>query len=106
MDKENRKKLAGNYVSRRKTGGVFKIENTETGSFITDCAADLPAAVNKFNFGALTNLCTYNALQSEWKQYGAGAFKLTVLEEITQGEDQSDSDFVNDVSALLELYIS
>ena len=101
----NKKKLRDEYKSKASVGGVYRITCSENGMTWTRGTVDLRGAKNRFEFACKTNLSPEMALNEVWKTYGSKAFALETLEEIEQGETQSQKEFSKDVAALLAMVI-
>lgn len=101
----NKRKLRDEYKSKASVGGVYRITCNENGMTWTRGTVDLRGANNRFEFAYKTNLSPEMALNEAWKTYGSKAFSWDVLEEIEQGETQSQKEFSEDVAALLAMVI-
>jgi len=81
MDKERRKQLVGEYKKIKIMAGVVTITNTKNGKVYVRSVSDLKNIQMRIcmalNAGKYMNL----ALQAEWKEHGADAFRFEVVEE-------------------------
>lgn len=104
LDSQQKKELIAAYKQRKVTGGVFAIKNERNGKSLLCGELNLTACKNRFDFSVMTNSCVFYALQKDWATHGAKAFTFTVLEEIEQGETQTNKAFREDLDTLLEYY--
>lgn len=105
MDKQERKKLADAYKARRAVGGVFAVRNSANGKSLVQYTADLRGSKNRFEFSQATGGCAFMPLQGDYKRYGAGVFKLEVMEELEQKEGQAYTDFKNEIEELYAIVL-
>ena len=98
MDK---KELVNQYKNRTQIGGVFAIKNTAKNKWYVDCAADLAAANNRFNFMA----DSFMKIAKDYKEQKGEAFEFEILEELQKGETQSDKEFQADLTLLKSLWL-
>jgi len=99
---EKRKKLKEQYASRRVMGGVYAIRHVKNGKLMLFCTTDMPGSINRFNFAQQIGGCLHPKLRSEWGKNGS-CFVFELVEELEKKEIQSDSEFKQDVEALLEI---
>lgn len=104
MDRQKRKDLTAAWKNRRKTGGIYVIENTVTGERLLLSSPNLESARNLFAFSQATGSCAHPHFREEWAQLGGQAFALAVLETLEQKEEQSDREFAEELALLLELW--
>jgi hypothetical protein len=99
-----RRELSRAYKERRKRGGIYTITNCRSGKYLLCRTSDLASAHNRFQFAVTTGSTVDPRLRKEWEEYGAAAFTLTVLEELEQGPEQSQADFLADLTTLEALW--
>lgn len=102
MDNEKRKKLKEQYATRRVVGGVYAVHNTQNGKRLLFSTTDMPGSLNRFNFAQQMGGCLHPKLRGEWGINGS-SFAFEVIEELIKKEDQSDSEFKQDVEALIKM---
>jgi hypothetical protein len=105
-DKETKKRLINAYKERAQTqtGGVYLIRNNANGRVLVDVAADMAAAVNRFNFTKQMNTCVNAKLTKDWAHYGSGVFELEVAETMDKSEKQSPAEFLEDLQVLKKMW--
>jgi hypothetical protein len=97
----DRKAIVNEYKQRKEVGGIFRILNTKNGMYFLDCAANLQAKQNGFDFMIATNSCMHYELKAAWAEFGSGSFTFEVLEQIEKKKDQSAAEFNEDLVTLL-----
>lgn len=105
MDRESRKKIIDSYKARRAHGGVFAVRNSANGKRYVSATTDIQGSKNRFEFSQATGSCAYKPMQDDFKIYGKDAFSFEVVEQLTQSEGQSDSDFKNEIDELYGMII-
>ena len=99
-----RREISKQYKARKLHGAVYTITNTVNGKYLIDHAADLASLRNRFQFSATSGSTVHPKLRKDWQELGAKAFVLDVLEELEQGPDQSQADFLEDLKTLEQLW--
>ena len=105
MEQNQRKKeLLRAYKERPLSGGVSVITNTVTGRKLLKCEVDLKGSQNRFDFFQMTDCAPQGTMVDDWKQYGAKAFDFTILEELTQKDNQTAEEFREELNLLGEIW--
>jgi len=99
-----RKELLNSYKDTRALGAVYAIQCGGNGKRWVKSTTNLAGQQNRFQFALMTNGCPEPAMRAEWEKYGAKAFSFVVLEELKQKETQTESEFAEDISLLLEIW--
>lgn len=99
----DRREISRAYKERRQRGGVYTITNTQSGRYLLGHTADLASLRNHFQFAVKTGSAVHPRLRQDWAALGGVAFSLDVLEELEQGPEQSQADFMADLTALEQL---
>ena len=101
----NRKKeLLREYKERKPVGGVYRIVNEASGKYVIDRTANLKSIQNRFEFSQKMGSPTHLQLKKDWDAQGGQAFKLEILEEVEQREDQGQAQFMDELKTLEQLY--
>jgi hypothetical protein len=98
-----RREIINEYKQHQLSGGVYKITNTLHGKYLIGHAANLKSVQNHFQFALTTGSAIHPKLQKDWKELGAQAFTLEVLEELQQRPDQSQAEFMEELKTLEQL---
>lgn len=99
-----RKEIINQYKERKLHGGVYTITNTLSGKYLIGYAANLESVQNRFQFAMTTGSAFHPKLKKDWKELGAQAFTLEVLEELEQKTDQSQDEFLDELKTLEQLW--
>lgn len=83
----SRKDLIREYKERKKPAGVYQIRNTINGKMLLGGSLNLEGVLNGQRFRLETGSHRNAALQAEWKSFGAAAFVLEIVEEVTFTDD-------------------
>jgi hypothetical protein len=100
----DRKALIEEYKNRKITGGVFRVVNTKNGRYLLDCAPDVQARQNAFNFMVGQGSCFDYKLKRDWDAFGSKAFVFEVLGTLEKKNEQTQDEFLNDLKALAQLW--
>lgn len=103
MDRERKKQLTEFYLEKKKIGGIIGVRNTVTGKTLLISTHDIDGYMNRFSFSLSTNTPIHAKLASDWVQYGADRFVCEILESIEKKKDQTDREFTDDISELLDM---
>lgn len=104
MCKQSKKELKEKYKSRTVIGGVYCFKCNVTNQTWIRASKDIKGTKNRFAFSVSANSCPDAHLNGAWEQYGAASFSLEVLEELEKKEVQTDSEFLEDLNVLIELW--
>src|SRR6266581_7352655 len=99
-----RKEIINEYKRRRLYGGVYTITNTVNGKYFIGHTANLKSVQNHFQFAVTTGSTVHPKLKKDWDELGAQAFRLEVLEELEQKPEQSQTEFLDDLKILEQLW--
>jgi hypothetical protein len=99
-----KRELSRAYKERRQWGGIYTITNSRSGKYLLCRTSDMASARNRFQFAVTTGSTVDPRLRREWEEHGAAAFTFTVLEELEQGSEQSQADFLSDLTTLEALW--
>ena len=105
MDKEKRKELQSAYRNREVVGGVYCIKCSGNGRVWMRSTVDMEGTKNRVLFSLKMKGAPEPAMLRECLEYGWESFSFVVLEELKKEEKQTQKEFADDVSALLELWL-
>lgn len=100
----SKKALKEQYKNRTCIGGVYRVKCRENSMNWIRSTTDMHGSKNRFDFSVLTNSCTETYMSEVWNQFGASSFSFEILEEIQKKETQSEREFADDVTTLLEMW--
>ncbi|MEZ5307526.1 MAG: GIY-YIG nuclease family protein [Pyrinomonadaceae bacterium] len=78
MDRKLRKR---EYLESPPNMGVFKIEHIESGKVFVASGRNLRGIMNSHRFQLKSGTHKNYALQTDWNQFGEGAFEIEILED-------------------------
>ena len=99
-----RKEIINEYKARTLHGGIYKIINTRSGKYLIGHATNLKSVQNRFQFAMTTDSTIHPKLKKDWEELGAQAFTLEILEELKQRSDQSQTEFLEELKTLEQLW--
>jgi len=98
-NKQARKEMSRAYKEQLSRGGVYTITNSVNGKYLLDHTADIKSIQNRFQWSAGTGTALHPKLQRDWKELGASAFTLEILEEVQQTPEQTSAAFQDQLKA-------
>ena len=101
----NKKDLISKYKMRKVIGGIYAIKNIRTGKMLLDGTTDLLGMKNRFEFSQKTGSCINTRIQNAWKEDGHLSFEFWVLEELEKKEEQTMTEFRDDINVLKEIWL-
>lgn len=105
MDAARKKELAVAYKNRRCVGGICCIRCSGNQRVRLQATKNIEGLKNRFEFSMATHTCPDPFFREEWAEYGADTFSFEVLEELKQGETQTDQEFSDDIDELYEMWL-
>jgi hypothetical protein len=102
--KQSRKELLREFRETREVGGVYAVKNDQTGKRLLLSTMTIAKAQNQLDFAKLTGSCVHPPLADDWRERGAAAFSLEILETLERKETQSEAEFRDDIIALEALW--
>jgi hypothetical protein len=100
MDKKALKTLYKNFKTKM---GIYKVW-TQDGKMWIGSAKNLPGIINSLKFQLELGTHRNKELQAIWKERGADAFKIEILDELEYDKENPDKDYADDLKALLEMW--
>ena len=100
----DRKTLIREYKETRRPMGVYRVLNTVNQKSFVGTSVDLPSMLNRQESQLRMGGHPNRALQKDWNEFGADAFKFEILDTLTPPE-QTGYDPKSDLRALEELWL-
>lgn len=104
MDSQRKKQLTQGYKERRHTGCIYALKNQESGRRLVQREADTQSAHNRYAFFQATGSCPHPKLAADFDKLGAPGFQLEILEQLEQGETQTELEFREELKTLEALW--
>lgn len=106
LDNNARKELINAYKKRARTntGGIYIIRNAQNGKILLEIASDIEAAENRFSFAKKTGGCINFKLSKDWADFGPEAFTFEIAETIDKNEDQTPTEFREELNLLKKMW--
>lgn len=105
LSSEKKKELQAQYKRMKPDMGIFAVINKSNDRYYLETAKNLKGGINRtefsLNFGSHTN----KELQKDWQELGADRFEIKILEKIDYDEDESKTDYSDDLQLLEMLWI-
>ncbi|MEH7225709.1 GIY-YIG nuclease family protein [Bacillus sp. JJ1566] len=95
---DRKKELKQQYKETPIEAGVYQIKNTQNGKVFIGSTKNFKT-LNGLKFSLEAGSLMNKELQEDWRQYGASAFSIDILETLKKKEDP----YFNEKEALLEL---
>ena len=105
MQTDRKKQLKNDYKDRHAVGAVYAITCSGNHRRCIKSTVDIGGIKSRFQFAMAIKSCPDPALSSEFAQYGAESFSLSVLEELEMKEGQTAREFAEDMKQLLALWL-
>lgn len=99
-----RKELKAQYKARKVVGGIYRINNRESGRFYLGSTDDIQATHNWWSSCFAMGSCPLPHLQADWKQLGKEAFSVEELDLLEKKQEQSDAEFRDELKTLLAMW--
>lgn len=104
MEKLTKKELKEKYKNRVLIGGVYRITCSGNRKHWLRATPDMQGAKNRFSFSMETNSCPEVCMLPAWNEFGSASFAFEPLESIKKKDTQSECQFLEDVTVLLEMW--
>ena len=99
-----RKEILNEFKKGRLRGGVYTIVNSVNGKYLIGHSVNIKSVQNHFQFASATGSTLHPKLREDYKKWGTQVFTLEVLEELEQLPDQSQTEFLDDLQTLEQMW--
>jgi len=104
MDRKG-KRMLDSYQPQQRLAGVVRIRNERNGKvFLVGCP-DLHGRADKYRIQLIGGMHPNRELQQDFKELGADAFTIEVIEQFTVSDELSEKDVLNELAALEEMMV-
>ena len=105
MDKAKRKDLLNSYKNRTIIGGVYCIKCSGNQRMWIRSTTDMEGSRNRVMFSLKMKGAPEPAMLRECTEYGWESFSFIMLEELKKKKTQTEKEFADDISTLLEIWL-
>lgn len=99
-----RKELLKEFKERKPVGGVYRIVNGKNEKYLLGHVANIKSIQNQFQFAQKNGGLIDYKLKKDWEEQDHQDFKLEVLEEVEQRDDQTQAQFMDELKTLEQLH--
>lgn len=100
-----KKELKEAYKQMKTQMGLLIIRSNFSNKYYLEASQNINATMNGARFRLNANSHLYKELQRDWNQYGESSFTIELLEELEYGEDESKTDYKEDLTVLEEMWL-
>lgn len=100
MSSERKKELQAQYKQMKHDMGVLAVINKNDNRYMLEAAPNLKGKINSITFQLKSGGHVNRQLQKDWNTLGAGSFEIVVLEQLEYDEDESKTDYSEDLDLL------
>ena len=97
---ERRKELLEMYKQMKPDMGIFVIQSRQSQKCFLEVSQNVKAKINSTTFQLNANTHPNKELQKEWNEYGEANFDIEVLEKLKYSEDESKTDYREELEIL------
>lgn len=101
----DKKALREQYKRMKKDMGIYSLTCLPTGKIYVGWAQDLHGKMNGTSARLNGSFHVCRNLQADWDRYGAENFRIQVEELMEAEEDESKTDYQEDLKVFLELWL-
>ncbi len=101
---DSKKALKEAYKNRKITGCVYIVRNARNGRYYLNYSDVGAAPANSFALSVSAGSPFKPGMAADWKEHGAQAFVLEILEEMEKKEAQSPREFAGELAVLADLW--
>jgi len=104
MDKNRKKELQEKYKNLKTEMGIYMIRSQESSRIFLGYSQDLKSIINRHKFSIDFGKHHFGPLQEELSKYGGASFEIKKLEVLDYDEDESKTDYSEELDLLLEIW--
>ena len=100
VSSERKKELQAQYKQMRPDMGIVAVVNQSNSKTFLDIAVNLKGRINRIEFQLKSGGHPNKELQKDWRELGQDRFEIKVLEQLEYDEDESKTDYRDDLELL------
>ncbi|MDD4563221.1 MAG: GIY-YIG nuclease family protein, partial [Syntrophomonadaceae bacterium] len=105
ISKEKKKELQAQYKLMKSDMGIFAVINKSNAKYFLETTPDLKGRINSTKFKLNAGGHSNKELQKDWQELGENAFEIKILEQIEYEEDESKTDYLEDLELLKMIWL-
>ena len=105
MSSERKKELQEQYKQMKPDMGILAVMNRNSKRCWLEATPNLKGKQNSVAFQLKNGSHVNRQLQKDWKELGEEAFRFVVLEQLEYDEDESKTDYREDLELLKMIWI-
>jgi len=105
ISSEKKKELKKQYQLLRPDMGLIAVINKSSSKHYLETARNLPGILNSTVFRLKTGKHHNRELQQDWQWLGSDGFEIKVLEKLDYDDDESKTDYEDDLQLLKMIWI-
>ena len=105
MSSERKKELQAQYKQMEPDMGVLAVINKSEKRYFLAVAPNLKGKLNSITFQLKNGSHVNRQLQTDWNTLGENAFEIVILEQLDYDEDESKTDYKEDLELLKMIWI-
>ncbi|MDD2373338.1 MAG: GIY-YIG nuclease family protein [Syntrophomonadaceae bacterium] len=105
ISKEKKKELQAQYKLMKSDMGIFAVINKSNAKYFLETTPDLKGRINSTKFKLNAGGHYNKELQKDWQELGENAFEIKILEQIEYEEDESKTDYLEDLELLKMIWL-
>ena len=105
LSREKKKELQAQYKLLKPDMGIFAMINKSNAKYYLETTANLKGRINSTEFKLNAGGHPNQELQKDWQELGAQGFEIKVLEKIEYDEDESKTNYSDDLELLKMIWL-
>lgn len=105
LSSEKKKKLQAEYKLMKPDMGIFAVINKSADKYFLEATANLKGRMNSVQFQLKAGNNPNKELQKDWRELGVDKFEIKILEQIEYDEDESKTDYTEDLELLKMIWV-
>ena len=105
MSSEKKKELQAQYKLMKPDMGIFAVINKNNAKYYLETTSNLKGKINSTKFKLNAGGHPNKELQKDWQELGANKFEIKILEQIEYEEDESKTDYADDLELVKMIWI-
>lgn len=105
MSSERKKELQAQYKQMKPDMGILAVINKSEKRYLLEAAPNLKGKLNSITFQLKNGSHVNRPLQKDWDTLGEDGFEIVILEQLDYDEDESKTDYKDDLELLKMIWI-